>query len=77
VIGLPDERWGERVHAVVVLQAGAVLDLDGLRAHVSTRIARYKVPRSLGVVEVLPVSAAGKVLKRELRANPVAAPRLG
>jgi acyl-CoA synthetase (AMP-forming)/AMP-acid ligase II len=67
VIGVPDEEWGERVHAVVVLQQGAELELPGLRAHCKERIAGYKCPRSLEVVAALPMSGAGKVLKRELR----------
>ena len=68
VIGVPDPDWGERVHAVVVLKPGehAVGDED-LRAHVKTLIAGYKAPRSWEFVDALPVSGAGKVLKRELR----------
>lgn len=67
VIGVPDDEWGERVHAVVVLQPGASLDIDTLREHCKERIAGYKSPRSLEVIDALPVSGAGKVLKRELR----------
>ncbi|MBP7705358.1 MAG: long-chain-fatty-acid--CoA ligase [Caulobacter sp.] len=68
VIGVPDEKWGERVHAVVVLKAGETLDLDGLAAHCRAEIAGYKTPRSLQVSDApLPRSAAGKVLKTELR----------
>jgi acyl-CoA synthetase (AMP-forming)/AMP-acid ligase II len=67
VIGVPDQEWGERVHAVVVLQPGSALELADLREHIKGLIAGYKAPRSLEVVEALPVSAAGKVLKRELR----------
>ncbi len=69
VIGVPDERWGERVHAVVVLAAGANAEHDELRQFCKTLIGGYKVPRSFEVVDALPVSAAGKVLKRELRAK--------
>ena len=69
VIGVPDDEWGERVHAVVVLQPGAVLTADELRAHVKTLIAGYKAPRSAEFVDALPVSGAGKILKRELRAK--------
>jgi acyl-CoA synthetase (AMP-forming)/AMP-acid ligase II len=69
VIGVPDDEWGERVHAVVVLQPGATLELADLRAHCKERIAGYKCPRSLEVVDALPLSGAGKVLKRELRAR--------
>ncbi|MFE9692754.1 long-chain fatty acid--CoA ligase [Micromonospora sp. NPDC005806] len=67
VIGLPDERWGERVHAVVVLRAEATATTDELRDHCRGQLAGYKIPRSVEFVDVLPVSAAGKVLKRELR----------
>jgi acyl-CoA synthetase (AMP-forming)/AMP-acid ligase II len=67
VIGVPDETWGERVHAVVVPAAGASLTLDALRAFCAGRIAGYKTPRSIELVDGLPLSAAGKVLKRELR----------
>ncbi|MGY1653324.1 AMP-binding enzyme [Geodermatophilus sp. SYSU D01119] len=68
VIGVPDETWGERVHAVVVPASGATVTLDELRDFCADRLAGYKTPRSLEVVEALPLSAAGKVLKRELRA---------
>jgi acyl-CoA synthetase (AMP-forming)/AMP-acid ligase II len=67
VIGVPDDAWGERVHAVVVPVAGKTVTLDDLADLCSERIARYKTPRSLELVEALPLSAAGKVLKRELR----------
>lgn len=67
VIGLEDEQWGERVHAVVTLVPGAALDLAALRAHCRELLAAYKAPRSLEVVEDFPTSAAGKILKRELR----------
>ena len=69
VIGLPDDKWGERVHAVVVLQAGATLELEQLQELARGHIAGYKIPRSLSFVDALPLSAAGKVLKRELRAQ--------
>jgi acyl-CoA synthetase (AMP-forming)/AMP-acid ligase II len=67
VIGVPDETWGERVHAVVVPVAGATVTLDQLRAFCRERIAGYKTPRSMELVDALPLNAAGKVLKRELR----------
>ncbi|AZG47120.1 acyl-CoA synthetase [Gordonia insulae] len=67
VIGVPDDQWGERVHAVVSLKPGATLSLDELREHSKAEIAGYKVPRSLEIVEAFPMSGAGKILKRELR----------
>lgn len=69
VIGVPDERWGERVHAVVVLAAGQRADDDELRDFCKSLIGGYKVPRTIEVVDELPLSAAGKVLKRDLRAR--------
>lgn len=65
VIGLPDEKWGERVHAVVTLR-GAV-DTEQLEAFAKDRIAGYKRPRSLEVWDSLPKSGAGKILRREVR----------
>jgi acyl-CoA synthetase (AMP-forming)/AMP-acid ligase II len=67
VIGVPDMQWGERVHAVVVLQPGARTTGDDIREDSKRYIAGYKAPRSVNFVEALPTSAAGKVLKRELR----------
>jgi acyl-CoA synthetase (AMP-forming)/AMP-acid ligase II len=67
VIGIPDEQWGERIHAVVVLQADAQVTAEELRDFCRQHIANYKVPRSIAFVDALPVSGAGKILKRELR----------
>ncbi len=67
VIGVPDEQWGERVHAVVVRAPGAEVTADEIREHTKALIAGYKAPRSAEFVEELPVSGAGKILKRELR----------
>jgi acyl-CoA synthetase (AMP-forming)/AMP-acid ligase II len=69
VIGVPDEEWGERVHAVLVMQPGQTVTLEQLREHTRARIAGYKAPRSIELIDALPVSGAGKVLKRELRAK--------
>ena len=67
VIGLPDERWGERVVAVVVLRPGASLAAEALSAHCRAHLAGFKVPRQLVVRETLPRNPSGKVLKRALR----------
>jgi long-chain acyl-CoA synthetase len=68
VIGVPDERWGERVHAIIVPRAGANLTADSVMEHCRQQIAGYKCPRSVDFrSETLPLSGAGKVLKRELR----------
>ncbi|MCO1656411.1 acyl-CoA synthetase [Pseudonocardia humida] len=69
VIGVPDPEWGERVHAVVVLAPGAEATPEELREHTKTLIAGYKAPRSAEFVDALPLSGAGKILKRELRAK--------
>ena len=63
VIGIPHERWGEAVHAVVVAQPGAELDVDELKAFCAGRLADYKRPRTLEVRSELPMSATGKVLE--------------
>jgi acyl-CoA synthetase (AMP-forming)/AMP-acid ligase II len=67
VIGLPSDLWGETVHAVVVAVPGAHIDPAELQTHVRAQLASYKVPRSVDIVEQLPLSGAGKVLKRQLR----------
>jgi acyl-CoA synthetase (AMP-forming)/AMP-acid ligase II len=67
VIGVADSNWGERVHAVVVLLPGQQTTADEIRTHCKTLIAGYKAPRSVDFVDALPMSGAGKVLKRELR----------
>jgi acyl-CoA synthetase (AMP-forming)/AMP-acid ligase II len=69
VIGLPDDRWGEVVHAIVVAAPGSSVDIDAVLAFCAERLAGYKRPRSIEVVDALPLSATGKVLKRELRAE--------
>ena len=69
VIGIPDEQWGEAVHAVVVPCPGSTLSGEEVIAHARQTIAGYKVPKSVSFrEEPLPMSAAMKVLKRELRA---------
>ncbi len=67
VIGVPDERWGEVGAAFVVPGSGAALDEELILDHLRARLARFKVPRTARVVDELPVSGAGKILKNELR----------
>ena len=67
VIGVPDERWGEIVCAVVDPVPGAEPTLEDLVAFTRGRLGGFKQPRRLVLVDSLPVNAAGKVLKRELR----------
>ena len=68
VIGVPHERWGEAVHAVVVAKPGARLAEDEIREHCRQFIAGYKCPKTVEFRDALPMSAAGKVLKKDLRA---------
>jgi long-chain acyl-CoA synthetase len=68
VIGVPDDQWGEGIHAVVVLKAGArEFSNDELRKHCRAVIAGYKCPRSVEFTDTLPLSAFGKVTKNVLR----------
>ena len=68
VIGVPDEKWGETVKAVVVAKAGATVDEAELVAFARERLAGFKLPRSVDVVDALPRNPSGKILKKELRA---------
>lgn len=69
VVGVPDPVWGENVCAVVVPEPGSTVDATGLVAFVRTRLAGFKVPRHVVVVDELPVTASGKVVKADLRAR--------
>jgi len=69
VIGIPDESWGEQVHAIVVLKAGESVTGQQLIDHCKTLIAGFKCPKSVSFrEEPLPLSGAGKILKKDLRA---------
>jgi acyl-CoA synthetase (AMP-forming)/AMP-acid ligase II len=67
VIGVPDAQYGERLRAFVVPAAGATLTEQDVKDHVRDNLARFKVPRDVVFVDVLPRTATGKVLKRDLR----------
>ena len=67
VIGVPSERWGETPVAVVVAKPGTTIDEAGLIAFTRERLAHYKCPTAVSVVDALPRNPSGKVLKRELR----------
>ena len=68
VVGIPDQRWGEAVHATVTVREGAGASADELIEHCRRRIAGFKTPRSIDLrTEPLPKSGAGKVLKNQLR----------
>jgi acyl-CoA synthetase (AMP-forming)/AMP-acid ligase II len=69
VVGVPDERWGEAICAVVVPRDGASPSLETVQNGVRERLARYKVPRRLVLIDDLPVLASGKVDKKRLRAD--------
>jgi long-chain acyl-CoA synthetase len=68
VFGIPHSDWGESVHAAIVLLPNHTTEVEEIIQHARTLIARYKVPRELHVIDgELPKSAAGKILRRELR----------
>ena len=67
VIGLPDPKWGEVGKACVVLKPNQSATEDELLKFVTERLAKYKVPKSVSFMAALPISAAGKILKRELK----------
>ncbi|WP_439816842.1 fatty acid--CoA ligase [Zavarzinia sp. CC-PAN008] len=68
VIGVPDEKWGEAVKAIVVLKPGMSVTPEELIARARERIAGYKVPKSVDFIDAMPRNPSGKLLKRELRA---------
>lgn len=67
IIGLPDEKWGEAVTAVVALNEGETLTLQALREFASDKLAKYKLPIRLHLIDALPRNPAGKILKFKLR----------
>jgi long-chain acyl-CoA synthetase len=67
VIGIPDEYWVEKVHAVVALKKGKTASAEEITAFCKKSLAGYKTPKSIEFVDALPKNAAGKILKRELR----------
>ncbi|MBO6528201.1 fatty acid--CoA ligase [Erythrobacter sp.] len=68
VIGVPDDTWGEAVKACVVPRPGSEVDPKDIIAFTRERLAGFKVPKSVDVIEVMPRNASGKILRRELRA---------
>lgn len=68
VIGVPDERWGETVKAIVVLTPDSDVEEAALIAHCRANLAHYKCPTSVDTTDALPRNPSGKILKRELRA---------
>jgi fatty-acyl-CoA synthase len=67
VFGVPHPRWIEAVMAVVVLRPGTAVSTDTLLAYCRDRLAGYKAPKHVAIVDQLPKNASGKILKRELR----------
>ncbi len=70
VLGVDDEKFGQRLAAFVVLNKGADASPDDLKAHVKAQLAGYKVPRDVTLLDELPRNASGKVVKRELLDEP-------
>jgi long-chain acyl-CoA synthetase len=67
VIGVPSDKWGEEVKAIVILRDGSVLDGAGLITFLRPMIAGYKLPKSVDFVSELPLTAVGKIAKPVLR----------
>jgi acyl-CoA synthetase (AMP-forming)/AMP-acid ligase II len=67
VVGVPDPKWGENVCAVVVATPGLEIDTAEIVAFVRQTLAGFKVPRHIVVIEELPVTGSGKVVKAEIR----------
>ncbi|MEQ8558206.1 MAG: AMP-binding protein [Henriciella sp.] len=68
VVGIPDDHWGEKVHAAIVLKDGCELTYDEFAAWARERVAGFKIPASIEIVSALPLGPSGKVLRREIRA---------
>ncbi len=68
VIGVPDEKWGETVKAVIQVKDGETLTEAGVRAHCRANLGGFKQPSSVDFIDVIPRNLSGKVLKKDLRA---------
>jgi fatty-acyl-CoA synthase len=67
VIGVPDDRWGEVPWAIMTVRTGVTIDTETAREFLDGKIARYKLPRKVVIVDDLPRTASGKVRKTDLR----------
>jgi fatty-acyl-CoA synthase len=74
VIGVPDDRWGEVGKACIVLKPGSSATAEDITAYLKEHLAHYKVPKTINVLDALPLSSMGKILKRELRARYLSPP---
>ncbi len=68
VVGVPHQALGEEIAAAVVLRPGAQVTAEELRQYVKDRVAAYKYPRAVWLMDRLPMGPSGKILKREIRA---------
>jgi acyl-CoA synthetase (AMP-forming)/AMP-acid ligase II len=69
VLGVDDEQYGQRLAAFVVLENGSAATPEDLKQHVRDNLANYKVPREIVVLDELPRSSTGKILRNDLRAH--------
>ncbi|GAA3199780.1 o-succinylbenzoate--CoA ligase [Microbacterium terregens] len=69
LVGVPDDKWGEVPLAVITLKDGAAVEPEAVIAHLTGRLAKYKIPKRVVVVDELPRTASGKIRKAELRAQ--------
>jgi acyl-CoA synthetase (AMP-forming)/AMP-acid ligase II len=67
VIGVPDDRWGESVKALIQVKEGSTLTEEEMIAYCTERLAGFKKPQSVLIVDSLPLNPAGKILKKVLR----------
>ncbi|MEQ8263891.1 AMP-binding protein [Pseudohaliea sp.] len=67
VVARPNEEWGESPHAVVVIREGGSMDAEELDQFLRDRLAAFKIPRSMTVVDAIPRNASGKILKKQIR----------
>jgi acyl-CoA synthetase (AMP-forming)/AMP-acid ligase II len=75
VVGVPDDRWGEAVHAFITVTPGATVDEAALKAHCQERLAGYKRPKIIHIVADLPRTGIGKVARRVVREHAIKAGR--